>query len=90
MWRTFDDRIELIIDLERNGTLYHDEIDGIDNQQMFEGINIYQFNSPQTTLRANNGQLNRQLLASFDVRNQVRRYFDSTNQRACSAVSRKQ
>ncbi|MEZ4745737.1 MAG: hypothetical protein R3C41_06680 [Calditrichia bacterium] len=68
--RTFDDRIELIIDLERNGTLYHDEIDGIDNRQMFEGINIYQFNSPQTTLRANNGQLNRQLLASFDVRNQ--------------------
>lgn len=67
---TFDDRIELIIDLERNGTLYHDEIDGIDNRQMFEGINIYQFNSPQTTLRANNGQLNRQLLASFDVRNQ--------------------
>ena len=68
--RTFDDRIEFIIDLERNGTLYHDEVDGIDNRQVFEGINIYQFASPSTSEQTDKGLQNRVLLASFDLNNQ--------------------
>ncbi len=68
--RTFDDRIEFIIDLERNGTLYHDEVDGIDNRQVFEGINIYQFASPSTSEQTDKGLQNRVLLATFDLNNQ--------------------
>ncbi|RMH77525.1 MAG: hypothetical protein D6681_20870, partial [Calditrichaeota bacterium] len=67
--RTYDKRIELIIDLEANGTLFHDESDPLGSRQVFEGIKIYQFGS-NTTADQVGGVTNKKLLVSFDLDNQ--------------------
>ncbi len=67
--RTFDERIELIIDLEANATLQHDESDPLGSRQVFEGIKIYQFGS-NTTSENVGGRINKKLLTTFDLDNQ--------------------
>ncbi|RMG40172.1 MAG: hypothetical protein D6732_03375, partial [Methanobacteriota archaeon] len=67
--RTFDKKIELIIDLESNGTIHHDESDLLGSRQIFEGIKIYQFGSNSTADNVG-GVINKKLLVSFDLDNQ--------------------
>lgn len=66
--RTFDRKIEFVIDLDANGTIDYDASDELLNRQVFEGVKIYQFASPSTS-EFESGTLNRKLLTSFDLTN---------------------
>jgi len=47
--RTFDKKIELIIDLYANGTYEYDQTDKLFNRQVFEALQVYQFQSSNTS-----------------------------------------
>lgn len=75
--RTFDNKIEFIIDLDANGTYSYDQSDELLNRQVFEGVKIYQMASSSTN-EQENGQLNRRLIASYDIANQYKDIYQTT------------
>lgn len=66
--RTGDKEIELVIDLNKNGTYRYQQEDDLGNLQTFEGIKIYQFAS-RSTQETENGMLNRKLIGLLDLAN---------------------
>ncbi len=72
--RTFDKKIQLIIDLEANGTYDYDQSDKLLNRQVFEAIRIYQFkaNNPGDNV---SGVENSKVIAEFDVDNQYKTLY---------------
>ncbi len=72
--RTFDNKIEFVIDLEANGTINHDVRDKLLNRQVFEGIKIYQMDSPSTN-EFEDGRENRKLIAVYDLKNEYKDIF---------------
>lgn len=72
--RTDDKEIELIIDLEVNGTFDYRQSDKLLNEQVFEGINVYQFRSDAFSNTVN-GQENKRLIATFDLDNEYSDVF---------------
>lgn len=75
--RTFDKKIEFVIDLSANGTYDYDASDELLNRQVFEGVKIYQLASPSTN-ETENGRLNRRLIFSYDINNQYKDIYQST------------
>jgi hypothetical protein len=75
--RTFDNKIEFIIDLDANGTFSYDQLDELLNRQVFEGVKIYHMNSPSTN-EFENGQRNRILIGKFDVGNEYRDIYQES------------
>ncbi|NIR65901.1 MAG: hypothetical protein GWN00_25955, partial [Aliifodinibius sp.] len=66
--RTSDQKIELIIDLEEQGTYDYVKTDKLFNEQRFEGLRIYQFRSNATSEEVG-GLDNIRRIASFDIDN---------------------
>lgn len=75
--RTFDKKIEFVIDLSANGTYDYDQSDELFNRQVFEGVKIYQLASPSTS-EMENGQLNRRLIFSYDIDNEYTDIYQSS------------
>ncbi|MFQ5582959.1 MAG: T9SS type A sorting domain-containing protein [Calditrichia bacterium] len=74
--RTFDKKIEFIIDLEANGTFEYEATDKLLNRQVFEGVKIYQMASPSTN-EFESGILNRKLIFSFDMDNKYKDIYQT-------------
>ncbi len=72
--RTFDNKIEFVIDLDENGTSKHNVQDKLLNRQVFEGIKIYQLDSPSTN-EFEDGRENRKLIAVYDLKNEYKDIF---------------
>ena len=72
--RTFDQKIQLIIDLEANGTYDYDQSDKLLNRQVFEAIRIYQFKADNPGDNVS-GVENSKVIAEFDVDNQYKTLY---------------
>jgi|GEM_PF-2071874 len=68
--RTDDKEIELLVDLEANGTLDYEATDELFNRQVFEGIRIVQYRSPRVTDEVVKGVENIREVAVFDLDNE--------------------
>ena len=67
--RVFDNRIELIIDLEANRTAAYDLTDPLGNRMIFEALEVYQFfsDNPGNTVRSIE---NAKIIKRYDLNNQ--------------------
>ncbi|MGH1366790.1 MAG: T9SS type A sorting domain-containing protein [Calditrichia bacterium] len=68
--RTDDQEIELLIDLEENGTLAYEATDELFNRQVFEGVRIVQYRSPRVTDDVVKGVENIRELTILDLDNE--------------------
>lgn len=88
--RTFDQKIELIIDLYTNGTYAYDFTASPFDRQVFEALTVYQFKSPNTTDMVR-GIENAKVIKRYDIDNQYDDLFisfpDGTIEKAWTAVS---
>ncbi len=75
--RTFDRKIEFVIDLEKNKTIDYNQPDKLLNRQVFEGVKIYQLASPSTN-EFESGVLNRKLIARYDLKNEYKDIYLSS------------
>lgn len=76
--RTFDKKIEFIIDMASTGTFAYDQSDRLLNRQVFEGINIFQYRSNSNQKTVNNLP-NEKLIATFDVDNEFDNIYQNVN-----------
>lgn len=88
--RTFDKKVELIIDLFANGTYEYDQTDKLFNRQVFEALQVYQFQSSNTSDLVR-GVENAKVIARYDVDDKYGDLFsrmpDGTVQKIWSAAS---
>jgi hypothetical protein len=64
--RVFDEKIELIIDLEKNGTGRYDVTDKLLNRQVFEALKVYQLKSNNPSDVVNNIE-NAKIIKRYDL-----------------------
>jgi hypothetical protein len=88
--RTFDKKIELVIDLYANDTYTYDKVDKLFNRQVFEALQVYQFQSSNTSDMVR-GIENAKVIARYDVDDQYGDLFarmpDGTVDKIWSAES---
>ncbi len=67
--REFDQKIELIINLEEAGTYDYDQTDKLLNRQVFEAIRVYQFDANSIANYIGSSE-NAKVIAEYDIDNQ--------------------
>jgi len=67
--RSFDQKVELIIDLESTGTGSYDQLDKLNNKMVFEAINVYQFQSENPGNFVGSVE-NAKIIKQYDIDNQ--------------------